>query len=189
MNKKDFKLNIQLFAEPGGTDENKESAGSTVSLEDVLNNKELVEGFLKSDIVAKLVQSEVDKVRTKSTQEKAKQLSEFEAYKLETTVKLQELQEFQTRYFRTEALKESGLDIELWEYVKGSTKEEILKSAEGLKQLISKKVETKAGFTPDSGNNGDKFKGITKEQFGKMSYTERAELFQKNKDLYLELIK
>lgn len=178
-------LNIQLFAE-SKKPENKEE--EIISLEDVLKNKELIDKLLKSEPVINFVQSEVDKVKNKLSQENAQQLSEFEAYKLETGKEIKNLKEFQTNYFRTETLKKSGLDIELWDYVKGITEEEILKSAESLKQLISKKVENKAGFNPNSGNN-DKFKGITKEQFGKMSYTEKAELFQSNKDLYLELIK
>lgn len=69
--------------------------------------------------------------------------------------------------------------------MKGETEEEIKKSASELKKLIAKKAEE---IVAGKVQTGKTYTGITKEQFGKMSYTEKAELFRNNKELYESLI-
>lgn len=52
---------------------------------------------------------------------------------------------FQKNYLKNEILKKSGLEVELWDYVKGETEEEIKKSATELKNLLQKVEETVGG--------------------------------------------
>lgn len=163
-----------------------ETETPTVKLEEILANKEIMDGILKSETVSKFVQSEIDKVRTKASKLTAEKETEFSKYKTETDKRIAELTAFQKNYFRTETLKKLGLEIELWDYVKGDSEEEIKKSAENLKNIITKKAETVVGgkIKPTTS-----YSGLTTEKFGKMTYAEKAELFQKDQELYNKLSK
>ena len=70
--------------------------------------------------------------------------------------------------------------------MKGDTEEEIKKSANELKKLISKKAEEVVGSKTQTGTS---YAGLTKEQFGKMTYAEKAELYQKDKETYEKLMR
>ncbi|PID67412.1 MAG: hypothetical protein CR959_00300 [Fusobacteriales bacterium] len=176
-----------------GEVENKETT-ATVKLEDVLGNKEIMEGIMKSDVITKFIQGEVDKARTKASIDKQTEINkvkqesetEFSKYKAETDKKIAELEAFQRNHFRTEALKKLGLEVELWDYVKGDTEEEIKQSAEALKKIINKKAETAVGGNIKPTIN---YTGLTAEKFGKMTYAEKAELYQKDQELYNKLSK
>ncbi len=135
----------------------------------------------KEEELAELIKSNADN-------EKAKQASEteFSKYKSDTDKKIAELTAFQKNYFRTETLKNLGLEVELWDYVKGDTEEEIKKSAESLKNIISKKAETAVGGKVETKNS---YTDLTAEKFGKMTYAEKAELYQNDKELYEKLSK
>lgn len=161
------------------------STVSKISAEDVLGNSELMAKILKSDVIVKLIQAETDKIRRKASDESKVKDDDFAKYKAETDAKISELTAFQKNYFKSEILKKSGLEVELWDYVKGETEEEIKKSASELKKLITKKAEETVGGKVQTGKT---YTGITKEQFGKMNYTEKAELFRNNKELYESLI-
>ena len=163
-----------------------QSTATEITVDDVLGNEKLMTEILKSKAVLDLVQSESDRVRTKASKEKADVSGEFAKYKLETDTKIAELTKFQKDFFKTEILKKSGLDVDLWQYVTGETEEDILKSAKDLTDKITKLAEKKVGGKPQTEKT---FTGITKEQFGKMSFTERAELYQKDFALYQELTK
>ncbi len=154
---------------------------------DVLGNTEVMKEILKSDAVKALIQSEADRVRTKAAQEKESQLTEFAKYKQETDSKIAELSKFQKDYFKTETLKKSGLDVDLWGYVNGDTEADILKSAEALKTKIAQLAQVQVGGQVPTDTKS--YSGLTKEQFGKMTYTEKAELYQKDKDLYFKMSK
>lgn len=165
-----------------------ETATAKITLQDVLGNSELMVSLLKSEEVSKFIQSEVDKVRTKASQDLAQakqtQDDDFAKYKAETEAKINELTIFQKNYLKNEILKKSGLEVELWDYVKGETEEEIKKSATELKKLIAKKAEETVGGKAQIGKT---YTGLTKEQFGKMTYTEKAELFRTNPEIYNSL--
>lgn len=158
-----------------------------ITLEDVLKNAELMAKILQSDAVKTLIQSETDKVRTKAAREKESNVSEFAKYKAEMDAKIAELSKFQKNYLKTETLKKSGLDLELWDYITGDTEEEILANAKALSGKIQKLAETQVGGDPAPG--GGSGQTITKEQFGKMTYTEKAELYQKDRELFEKLSK
>ena len=181
-----FKLNIQLF---GGAGEPDESKGATATLQDILGNEELMKQIIGSDAIKALIQSETDKVRTKAAQEKQAKISEFAQYKEQTDKTIAELKAFQTEFLKTEVLKTSGLDVELWGYVKGETKEEIQASAKALKDLIGTKAQQLAGAPAGKGGTSGPAKPVTAEQFGKMTYSEKAELYQTDPELYRKLIR
>lgn len=168
-----------------GEVEQKTATTKEISLDEVLSNKNLIGDILKSDIVSKYIQSEVDKIRTKASQEGKEKDNEFAKYKAETDSKIAELTAFQKNYFRIETLRKTGLETELWDYVKGDTEEDIRNSAAELKKLITKKAEESVGAKVQTNTS---YTGLTKEQFGKMTYTEKAELFQKDKEIYEKLI-
>ena len=153
---------------------------------DILANEELMKQILASDTVKALVQSETDRVRTKAAKEKEMNMTEFEKYKAETDAKISELSKFQKDYSKMEALRKSGLNVELWDYVSGESHEDIIAKAKALDEKINKLAQAKVGANPQTSNS---FQGITKEQFGKMSYSERAKLYQTDRELYEQLKK
>lgn len=150
-----------------------------ITATDVLKNEELMKQILNSDTIKTLIQSETDRVRTKAAQEKQTTLAELET-------KIAELTEFQKQSIKMQALKKTGLDIELWDFVNGENEEEILKNAQALNIKLQKIAESKVGAPVSTSST---FIGVTKEQFGKMSYAEKAQLFQKDKELYYKLSK
>lgn len=156
-----------------------------VTATDILKNEELMKQILESDAVKSMIQSEADRARTKATKEKESALSEFAKYKQETDLRIAELSEFQKNYTKVETLKKTGLDIELWDYVTGNTTEEIVASATSLQEKIAKLAQAKVGSNPQITS----FTGLTKESFGKMSYAEKAKLYQTDRELYNQLKK
>lgn len=141
--------------------------------------------------VTKYVQSETDKVRTKYVQELAKYKP---AEKTEAELKLEE---------RIQALEAREQELQKKEHsaaIAAKLKERGL--PEGLSSLLNigenidedvEKVGNALGnyflntnFKPESHAAN---KGITKEQFRKMGYTERAKLYQENPELYKILSK
>lgn len=74
----------------------KVKSSKEIKLEEILGNRELMTQLLERDTIKALIQSETDRVRTKATQEKNMQLSEFAKYKQETEGRLAELTKFQT---------------------------------------------------------------------------------------------
>ena len=157
-----------------------------ITTEEILKNQELMAEILKSDAVKMAIQSEADRVRTKASREKESTLAEFNKYKSEMDSKIAELTKFQANYLKTETLRKSGLDLDLWDYVSGNTEAEILKNAEALKTKISSLAQKAVGVIPDTSKS---FTGITAEQFGKMTYSEKAELYQTDRELYNKLAK
>lgn len=167
-----------------------QETATTITAAEVIGNKELMAEIFKSDVVSKHIQGEIDKVRTKASQEianiKLEKDNDFARYKTETDTRIAELAAFQKNYLKTEVLRKTGLDLDLWDYVKGETEEEIKKSATELKKLIAKMAEETVGAKIQTMKT---YTGLTKEQFGKMTYTEKAELYQKDKETYERLMK
>lgn len=164
-----------------------EKETKTITVEDILKNKDFMAQILESDAVKAVIQSETDKVRTKASKEKESTMSEFERYKAEMDKQIAEMKKFQSDHMKTKVLKKCGLDLKLWDFVHGENEEEILKQAETLKNTVQKIAESKIGAKVNTG--GKDFTGMTKEQFGKMTYTEKAELYQTDRELYEKLSK
>ena len=160
-----------------------------------------IEGLTQEQIeaVTKLVQSETDKVRTKYSSElktvndelaqyKPKQKSESELALEQRIANLEakekELANKERAMTIADKLKAKGLPSELAQYlnvgedIDGS----IDKVGDALGNYFLRQVSN------PSGNHATN-KGITKADFAKMSYSERAKLFQENNELYKALSK
>ena len=143
--------------------------------------------------VQKYVQSETDKVRTKYSQELKTANDELAKYKpvekSETEKALeQRLKALEDREAELAAkersqqiaskFKEKGLPEELAQYI--SIGENVDEDVEKVGAALGNYF-LNANFKPESHASN---KGITKEQFAKMSYMERSELYKKSPELY-----
>ena len=159
-----------------------------------LNELNLTEEQLAS--VQKLIQSETDKVRTKYSQELKTANDELAKYKpkektqeekdLETRIRALELRESEITAKEKKVqikgkLEEKGLPTALADYLRIETDEDIEKVGSELATYFLNN-----GVKP---TNHSKSKPVTKEQFNKMSYAQRAQLYQENPELYKALSK
>lgn len=150
-------------------------------------------------LVSKYVQSETDKVRTdysaklktandELAQYKPKQKSESELALEQRIANLEakekEVANKERAMTIADKLKAKGLPSELAQY---------LNLGEDIDGSIDKVGDTLGNYflgqvSNPSGNHATN-KGITKADFAKMSYSERAKLFQENNELYKALSK
>ena len=160
-----------------------------------------IEGLTQEqiDAVTKLVQSETDKVRTKYSSElktvndelaqyKPKQKSDSELALEQRIANLEakekEVANKERAMTIADKLKAKGLPSELAQY---------LNLGEDIDGSIDKVGDTLGNYflgqvSNPTGNHSTN-KGITKADFAKMSYAERAKLFQENNELYQALNK
>ncbi|MCM3160994.1 DUF4355 domain-containing protein [Metabacillus litoralis] len=202
-------LDLQFFAEDnndntdnkdknndGTNDSNKDSGGSDDKVE-----------FTKDDIT-KLIQSEVDKVRTdysKKLKDKDKELdtlkrekmTEEEKQKLDNENLLKEneaLKKDKLGYFALENIVSQGLPAEAKEFVVGDDEATTLDKITAFKTMFDNAVTAKVNEAYKN-NGSDHKKGnsssgsITKEQFMSMSAVERTKIYNENPELYKQLMK
>jgi len=115
--------------------------------------------------------------------EKADLESQLAEYKL-TNIKLDTVK----------VLEKRGLSADLVDFVVLSTdidevQANIDKLDKAFKKCVADEVAKKVNPTGTKNSNNSNNNGITKEQFKKMSIAEQTELFNNNKDLYMQLIK
>jgi hypothetical protein len=155
----------------------------------LLNDPKALEVFQNSDFFKKAIQSESDKVRTKATNEK----KSFEQLIGDQQKEIQELMTFKNESIKKDILVRLGVPVQFWEFIPAGTEEVIKASAEKLlsahNSLLANEVDKR--FRANGSNPGvdSKNSGITKEQFSKMTYVDRARLYQENRELYNELKK
>lgn len=144
--------------------------------------------------VNKVIQSETDKVRT----EYSKKIKELESKlpkemtpeekALDERIKALEEREraIAQKEFETELqgkLKDKGLNEQLSKYLNVEGVEDLETYLEEVAKVVSNQVE---GYKPRGHESNQ---GVTKEQFSKMSYVERMNLFETNRQLYDTLSK
>lgn len=144
--------------------------------------------------VNKVIQSETDKVRT----EYSKKIKELESkLPVEPTEEEKALQErikaleereraIAQKEFETELqgkLKDKGLNEQLAKYLNVEGVEDLETYLEEVAKVVSNQIE---GYKPRGHESNV---GVTKEQFSKMSYVERMNLFETNRQLYDTLSK
>lgn len=165
---------------------------------------------LTMDDVKKLIQSETDKVRTeysKTLKSKEKELEDLKKEKMtekekleyELTQKNEELSKRERDLLDKEIslvaidlLSDNKLPIEAKPFVMGSSKEDVAEKVKLFKTMFDEAVKKvvderfkKGGKEHQKGDtqNGE----ITKEQFAKMGYAEKAKLHAENPELYKQL--
>jgi hypothetical protein len=138
---------------------------------------------LTDDCVAqmqKIVQSESDKLRT----DYSRQIKELEKFKphepTEQEIEMQKTQsELNDLKFKL-SLKEKGFSDDFAKYLNSDT------NLDEFSQLIKGLQAQQQDYVA---SNHVANVGVTKEQFGKMTYSERAKLYAENPTLYAELSK
>lgn len=155
-------------------------------LEELNLTKEQLEG------VQKYVQAEGDKIRTKYSKtikeleskvpkEKTEEELAFEKRVNDLETREKELARKEMLTNAKGILTNKGLDVQLADYLKFEGVEDLETYVDNIADVVGKQV--KNGYIPKGGK--DKADGnITKEQFSKMSYTERCNLYETNKQLY-----
>lgn len=146
--------------------------------------------------VKKLIQSETDRVRTDYSQKLKTVNEELNQYKpkeksdsekaLEERIaaleaKEKEIADRERAMTIVDKLKEKNLPSELAQY---------LNVGENVDEVIERVGTTIGSYFLENGNrptNHNTNKGITKSDFSKMSYGERAKLFQESPELYKAL--
>lgn len=157
-----------------------------------LNELNLTEEQLLN--VQKLIQSAEDKVRTKYSNELKDVKDELNKYKpkekspdeisLEERIKALEMREAEIASKEkvtklASELNTKGVPADLAKFLNADT------NVEEVATLLNAHF-LNGNFKPQNHGGSD---GITKEQFRKMSYMEKAELFEKNPELYKKLSK
>ena len=160
-----------------------------------------IEGLTQEQIeaVQRIIQSETDKVRTKYSSElktvndelahyKPKQKSESELALEQRIANLEakekELANKERAMTIADKLKAKGLPCELAQYL--NVGEDIDGSIDKVGDALGNYF---LGQVSNPSGNHSTNKGITKADFAKMSYAERAKLFQENNELYKALSK
>ncbi|MEY8417052.1 DUF4355 domain-containing protein [Tissierella praeacuta] len=173
-----------------------------------------VESFLNNDDGKKLLQPKLDSYFTKGLEtwkgnnleklldeEIKKRFPEKDVKDIELEKLRVELEKIKADATRKELMNraliiadEKKLPKDLIEFFIGNDEETTIKNLEALEGVFSKHTETLVqerlkvnAYEPPSG--GDKDNSITKEDFIKMSYQERVQLANENKELYDELSK
>lgn len=144
--------------------------------------------------VQKILQSETDKVRTEYSKKikdlegkLPKQMTDEEKALDERIKALEEREKAiaEKEYMATVQgkLKDKGLNEQLAQYLNVQGVEDLETYIEDIAKVINSQIE---GYKPRGHESNV---GITKEQFSKMSYVERMNLFETNRQLYDTLSK
>lgn len=148
--------------------------------------------------VQRILQSEGDRIRTEYSR-KNKELTE-ELTKYKPKEKSDSEKAFEERIAALEAKEKAIADKERAMTIADKLKEKNLPSelaqylniGDDMDEVIEKVGTTIGSYFLENGNrptNHNTNKGITKSDFAKMSYKERAKLFQENVELYKALSK
>lgn len=137
----------------------------------------------------KRVQSETDKVRTeyskkvKELEKKIKELTPVEKSEkeLELEKRLADVEKREHALKLRDSLSAKGIDSELSAYLKSDVDVDALAAV--LDKYASEKIRV-GGFKPTNHKSGESLK---KDDFKKLSYQQREQLYRDNPDLYREL--
>lgn len=200
------KFDLQLFAddEPQDKPQDEPKDNPEGATDDNSEEKPLT----KEDI-QKMIQSETDRVRTEYSkkvkaleQEKEElekeKMTEEEKAKFELEKREKELADREKEILKrdltirtVDLLKENELPLDFREFVTGKDEDSTNERVDTFKKLWDEEI--KKAIDDIYKSNGRKVKKatgdneITKEQFDKMSYTEKVELYNENIELYEKL--
>ena len=120
--------------------------------------------------------------------------SETELFKKELQDKLQALEQKEKEIARkemelklTETLNKNGLPQQLSKYLNIEGVEDVESYIKEVKEVLNIQLSNANTYKPNA--HKGQTEGITKEQFNKMSYVDRLNLFKTNEELYKQLSK
>lgn len=179
-------LNEEVVEETAGAVEETEKTYTEDELQAEVT-KQLEEAKKSFDEqLAEAVKRELEKSKM-STEEKAK--AEFEEAKATLEKEKADFEKEKITLAVEKELVKYNLSTELKDFLIADTKENSVKNVEKLKAVIDLEVqkvvgEKLKGSTPKAGGTT---LTITQEMFNKMSYGEKAKLYEENKELYQTL--
>ncbi|MDT9329653.1 capsid assembly scaffolding protein Gp46 family protein [Clostridium perfringens] len=142
------------------------------------------------EIVSKYLQSEQDKIRgkyskqikeleSKLPKEKSEEELAFEKRVAELETREKELAKKERLTTAKGILSSKGLDTQLTDYLNFEGVEDLETYVDNIAKVVGKQAKS---YIPRGHEKADG--NITKEQFSKMSYSERCNLYETNKPLY-----
>ncbi|EOU1144045.1 DUF4355 domain-containing protein [Clostridium perfringens] len=142
------------------------------------------------EMVSKYLQSEQDKIRgkyskqikeleSKLPKEKTEEELAFEKRVAELETREKELAKKERLTTAKGILSSKGLDSQLTDYLKFEGVEDLETYVDNIAKVVGKQAKS---YVPKGHEKADG--NITKEQFSKMSYTERCNLYDTNPKLY-----
>lgn len=196
------KMNLQLFADDETEDKSQDE------LNGATDDKSKDETLTKEDI-QKMIQSETDRVRTeysKKLKEKETELEKLQTEKMTEEEKRQhEIEQREKTLAEKEAelkkerlinktvnlLKENELSLDFSEFVIGQDEDSTKEKVSTFKKLWDSEMQKSIdNLYKSNGRKVKKVNGestISKEDFNKMSYSEKVKLYNEDKELYEKL--
>lgn len=187
---KKFKINIQQFAEPEET--------KTYTQEEV--DKIIDKRFARMKADFEKEKKELERQHNESIEDyeeriknanltaEEKHKKELEKIRKDLDAKNAELSKIKTDEIKRATLTKYKMPDKFLDRISGVTEEEIEASVKGFAEVMGEYVKgLGANGVPGAMNGGSEDKKYTKEQFSKMTLSERTELFNTNKKLYDEL--
>ena len=187
---KRFKLNIQLFAEPvepktftqEEVDEmiNKRFARMKADFE-----KEKKELERKHD---ETIEDYEERIKNANLTAEEKHKKEIDKIQKDLDAKNAELTKIKTDEIKRTTLAKYKMPDKFLDRISGANEEEIEASVKSFAETMGEYVKSLgASGVPGAMNGGSEGKKYTKDDFSKMTLSERTELFNTNKKLYDEL--
>ena len=187
---KRFKLNIQQFAEPEET--------KTYTQEEV--DKMIDKRFARMKADFEKEKKELERKHNESIEDyeeriknanltaEEKHKKELEKIQKDLDTKNAELTKIKTDEIKRATLTKYKMPDKFLDRIAGTNEEEIEASVKGFAEVMGEYVKgLGASGIPRAMNGGSEDKKYTKEEFSKMTLSERTELFNTNKKLYDEL--
>ncbi|MDU2235132.1 MAG: DUF4355 domain-containing protein [Fusobacterium periodonticum] len=187
---KRFKLNIQQFAEPEET--------KTYTQEEV--DKMIDKRFARMKADFEKEKKELERKHNESIEDyeeriknanltaEEKHKKELEKIQKDLDTKNAELTKIKTDEIKRATLTKYKMPDKFLDRISGTNEEEIEASVKGFAEVMGEYVKgLGASGIPRAMNGGSEDKKYTKEEFSKMTLSERTELFNTNKKLYDEL--
>lgn len=187
---KKIKLNIQLFAEPG------EPKTFTQEEVDEMINKRFAR--LKADFEKEkkelerkhdeTIEDYEERIKNANLTAEEKHKKEIDKIQKDLDAKNAELTKIKTDEIKKATLTKYKMPEKFLDRISGVTEEEIEASVKGFAEVMGEYVKSLgASGVPGAMNGGSEDKKYTKDDFSKMTLSERTELFNTNKKLYDEL--
>ena len=187
---KNFKINIQQFAEP--------EEPKTYTQEEV--DKMIDKRFARMKADFEKEKKELERKHNESIEDyeeriknanltaEEKHKKELEKIQKDLDAKNAELLKIKTDEIKRTTLAKYKMPDKFLDRISGANEEEIEASVKGFAEVMGEYVKgLGASGVPGAMNGGSEDKKYTKEEFSKMTLSERTELFNTNKKLYDEL--